>query len=545
MTSRRAAFDPVTVSQVERRRKDLAKSLLLWRPDFRIKFSIMKNPPFPRFIPASAVIFGCSAAAVLCLSPLGSSTAVAQDASESPFGSETIDLGCVVSDIEKSLKFYKEAIWFQEVAGFGVPADFAKEAGLTAGAALDIHVLLLGEGEGATKLKLMQLPGVDSKKSDNTYIHSQLGFSYLTIVVKSTDDALARLKKAGVKPIAKGPLALPANLNPDLALTIVRDPDGNLVELVGPKPTEKPRDPEAAQLDPEDADADFAIQGEYVGMVEGEKIGANIIAEGDGKFSIIGYRNGLPGDGWDGDRADLYTGTGKTTDGKVTFASTDGTWTAAIEDGKLVVFDDAGSQFTQLSRIVRTSPTEGAKAPEGALVLFDGSNADAWKDGKMTDDGLLIQGTASKETFGDFTLHIEFYLPYKPYARGQGRGNSGFYAQGRYEVQVLDSFGLEGKDNECGGIYSVKDPEMNMCFPPLQWQAYDVDFTAAKFDAEGKKTANARITVKHNGVVIHQDVEIDHATTASPMKEGAEQGPIYLQDHGNPVRYRNIWVLKK
>ena len=110
---------------------------------------------------------------------------------------------------------------------------------------------------------------------------------------------------------------------------------------------------------------------------------------------------------------------------------------------------------------------------------------------------------------------------------------------------MLDSFGLEGKDNECGGIYSVKDPEMNMCFPPLQWQAYDVDFTAAKFDAEGKKTANARMTVKHNGVVIHQDVEIDHATTASPMKEGAEQGPIYLQDHGNPVRYRNIWVLKK
>ena len=256
---------------------------------------------------------------------------------------------------------------------------------------------------------------------------------------------------------------------------------------------------------------------------------------GGGKFRVIGYRNGLPGAGWDGDRDDLYTGTGKTEDGKVTFTSGEGDWTAAMEDGKLVVYDDIGNEITSLSRVVRTSPSLGAKAPEGATVLFDGSNADAWKNGRMTEDGLLMQGVTSKETFGDFSLHIEFMLPYQPYARGQGRGNSGFYAQGRYEVQMLDSFGLEGKHNECGGIYSVKDPDVNMCLPPLQWQTYDVDFTAARFDAEGKKTTNARATVVHNGVVIHKDVEIDHSTTASPLKEGPEPGPIYLQNHGNPV----------
>ena len=157
---------------------------------------------------------------------------------KSAFGSLTIDLGVVVSDLDKAVKFYTEAIGFEEGPGFGVPAAFAKDSGLTDSKKLDIRVLTLGKGAGATKLKLMQVEG-ESKKSDNTHINSQLGFSYITIVVKSTDEALARLAKAGVKPIAKGPVTLPENLNPALSLTIVRDPDGNFVELVGPKPAAK------------------------------------------------------------------------------------------------------------------------------------------------------------------------------------------------------------------------------------------------------------------------------------------------------------------
>jgi hypothetical protein len=130
-----------------------------------------------------------------------------------------------------------------------------------------------------------------------------------------------------------------------------------------------------------------------------------------------------------------------------------------------------------------------------------------------------------------------------PTARGQARGNSGVYAQGRYEVQVLDSFGLEGLDNECGGIYSIDQPSVNACFPPLSWQTYDIDFTAAQYDDAGTKTKNGRITVRHNGIVIHDRIELKHGTPGF-HEEGPGPDSLFLQDHGNPVVYRNIWVVE-
>ena len=155
----------------------------------------------------------------------------------------------------------------------------------------------------------------------------------------------------------------------------------------------------------------------------------------------------------------------------------------------------------------------------------------------------LQQGCTSKDKFQSFRMHLEFQTPFKPFSRGQGRGNSGVYYQGRYETQVLDSFGLEGKVNETGGIYSIKAPDLNMCLPPLSWQTYDVEFIAAKFDTEGKKQEHATLTVKLNGVVVQKDVKLTHKTTAAPLKEGPEPGPIYIQNHSNPVKFRNIWVL--
>jgi lactoylglutathione lyase len=149
------------------------------------------------------------------------------------FSKTTIDLGVVVGDVDKAVKFYTEAIGFQQRPGFQVPGDFAQDAGLTTGPQLDIRVLALGEGEGATLLKLMQVSGVPSKTSDNTVIHSQLGFSYLTIHVADMEASVEKLKKAGVATVAKTPIEIP--FVPGVYLTIVRDPDGNLVELVGPK----------------------------------------------------------------------------------------------------------------------------------------------------------------------------------------------------------------------------------------------------------------------------------------------------------------------
>jgi hypothetical protein len=158
---------------------------------------------------------------------------------------------------------------------------------------------------------------------------------------------------------------------------------------------------------------------------------------------------------------------------------------------------------------------------------------------------LLQAGTTSKKVFTNFTLHIEFLLPFKPLGRGQDRGNSGVYLQDRYECQVLDSFGLKGENNECGGFYQQAAPLVNMCYPPLTWQTYDIDFTSPTWDESGKKLKNAVTTVKHNGVVIHDHLELKKETPGGGMKEVPKGGGIQLQGHGNPVFYRNIWIVPK
>jgi mono/diheme cytochrome c family protein len=263
-------------------------------------------------------------------------------------------------------------------------------------------------------------------------------------------------------------------------------------------------------------DPDFAVQGEYAG----DSRAMQVIALGDGDFEAVVYAGGLPGAGWNGTPASRLE------------LDANGVNQLAAANG--------------MQRVERTSPTLGQKPPAGAIVLFDGTAGSLeqhWKPGaKITEDGLLTENATSLDTFQDYFLHVEFRTPFRPQARGQQRGNSGVYHQGRYENQVLDSFGLQGKNNEAGGIYSIRDPDLNMCFPPLSWQTYDCEFTAAKFDESGKKVANPRLTVRLNGVVVQQDVELPKSTTAAPVKEGPEPGPIYLQGHGNPVRFRNIWI---
>jgi len=194
--------------------------------------------------------------------------------------------------------------------------------------------------------------------------------------------------------------------------------------------------------------------------------------------------------------------------------------------------------------------------PPGAVVLFDGKNLDHWtmRNSKKPASWKLVAGAAIQASGGDittrekfagpFTLHVEFRVPYMPTAQGQGRGNSGVYLQGRYEVQVLDSYGLKPRNNDCGAIYLVSAPRVNACKAPTIWQSYDITFHPPECD-NGKKTKPARITVYQNGIMIQDNVSIPvDNTTAGNGGDPCSPGPIMLQDHGNPVQFRNVWLLR-
>jgi hypothetical protein len=293
--------------------------------------------------------------------------------------------------------------------------------------------------------------------------------------------------------------------------------------------------------DPAKAGPDFAIQGEYEGEIianDGKlKMGGQVIALGGGKFKVRLLPGGLPGDGWN---SNLLEADAETTDGKTLAASKQ--FKAEIADGKLTVTEGL-TMDKPLKRVERKSKTLGEKPPKDAVVLFDGKSADEWNGGKIVEENLLNNGIKSKKAFKDFKAHVEFRLPFMPNARGQGRANSGVYLQDRYEIQVLDSFGLKGENNECGAVYSQAAPLVNMCYPPLQWQTYDVEFKQARFDAEGKKTAPSVITVYHNGVKVIDKFE-PKSETGGGQKEEDKPGPLQLQNHGNPVYFRNIWVVE-
>jgi hypothetical protein len=293
---------------------------------------------------------------------------------------------------------------------------------------------------------------------------------------------------------------------------------------------------------------DFLVQGEYVCGMHG----LQVVALGKGRFYAARLAGGLPGAGWDG----------RSVEGAL--LDTEGVQ-ALVERGGF-------------KRVERKSPTLGAKPPAGANVLFDSARAKEslanWAGGKATPEGLLIEGTRTAKQLGSFRLHLEFRMPFKPdrAPSNQDRGNSGVYTFNRYETQLLDSFGLhfnhidEGKKNSsawkaefkkhlgfgpqsdrtqwCGCFYKFKTPKVNMSYPPLAWQTYDITFTAPRFEGD-RKTVNARITVLHNGVTIHDDVELPKGTGAGGGRREVPRECIYLQGHGNPVRFRNIWYVPR
>lgn len=304
-------------------------------------------------------------------------------------------------------------------------------------------------------------------------------------------------------------------------------------------------DPKYAASDLSQVDQDYWYQGEYkggakLGITAQVCFGLQVVALGDGNFEGKLLMGGLPGAGWNkfaqipmkGKRAERTL----TMTGGPYKVQINGTGKAQLRysDGQLVL--------GELKRLTRESCTLGANVPCGGIQLFDGCHTECFKNGKMSPEGFLQAGTQTVGAWRDYTLHVEFRTPYMPYARGQARGNSGVYLSGRYEVQVLDSFGLSGADNEAGALYRVKKPDLNMAFPPLQWQTYDIEYRAARFDEHGNRSEPAVTTIKHNGVVIHCQVELE-GPTGGGAAESMELLPISLQDHGNPVQYRNIWIV--
>lgn len=200
-------------------------------------------------------------------------------------------------------------------------------------------------------------------------------------------------------------------------------------------------------------------------------------------------------------------------------------------------------------KVIDPGPPGGP--PSDAIVLFDGKDLSPWKGGENweVNDGIATarkNDISTKQSFGDCQLHVEFATPAEMKGSGQGRGNSGIYMMGRYEVQILDSFENETYvDGQCGALYKQQPPTVNASRRPGEWQTYDIIFEAPRFDDAGKLTKPAVVTVLHNGVLIHNHVELQGTTSyfkAPEYEPHPPKQPIDIQFHGNPVRFRNIWI---
>ena len=224
-----------------------------------------------------------------------------------------------------------------------------------------------------------------------------------------------------------------------------------------------------------------------------------------------------------------------------------GGWSGSIEGGRLAAEGKGGK--LALRFVVRKSPTELARPPAGAIVLLP------YKPGKQTSLGewtnrqwaLLSDGSMmvasgdnnTKRRFSRFKLHLEFRIP----ALGRGSGNSGVYILDRYEIQVLDSFGRKPSRGGCASVYQTFPAAANASLPAGRWQTFDITFRGPKLEGD-KAVRLPKVTVVHNGVTAHEDVDVPHATGNARSRGHAETGPIRLQSHGSPVRYRNIWIVE-
>lgn len=289
--------------------------------------------------------------------------------------------------------------------------------------------------------------------------------------------------------------------------------------------------------------ADFQVQGEYFGTIEGGgNLGAWVVGQGGDRYNVVFLTGGLltlPGDengGWNQTAKVAGTGTAAS-------LTTANGYKAAITgtgEAKEMKGTTSDNKAFTLKRVVRKGPTTGLKPlPQWNAVHWFRENTAAdltkWNPRpdapQMKYGGYLYRGVTSKETHGTVFLHIEVKSPYCPSCRGQNRGNSGIYLRSMHEMQVLDSFGSAGGLDELGAIYKVKEPKVNAALPPLTWQSYDCYYTPG--------TGNtATMTVYLNGVLVQDKTQVPIITEA-----GFAGTSLYLQNHGNEVIYTNIWAV--
>ncbi|MHC4251143.1 MAG: family 16 glycoside hydrolase, partial [Planctomycetota bacterium] len=292
-----------------------------------------------------------------------------------------------------------------------------------------------------------------------------------------------------------------------------------------------------------------AFAGEYSGKLglpgATDGVTARVVPQGGGNYKVV-----LEAGGAGGLRFELG---GRAEGEKLAFSgNVEGMSLKGELAGDRLVIGAMGERF-EFAPSGRRSPTLGAAPPPGAIVLLPfGKGApslEAWQNRNwqaLPDGSMQVRkgDNRTRREFGDVQIHLEFMTPYMPDARGQKRGNSGIYIQDRYEIQVLDSFGLVSKDNDCGGIYKTAVPKVNACLPPLTWQTYDITFHAPGLGGGGNVTKPVEVTVIHNGATIHERQVVPKPTGGAVSQTPVAKAPIRLQDHGNPVRYRNIWVVE-
>jgi hypothetical protein len=298
----------------------------------------------------------------------------------------------------------------------------------------------------------------------------------------------------------------------------------------------------------------------FLGDWQGQELVAQVIPRGNHQFQVNLLRE------FDKNAEPLIVVKADSRNGTLRFEQSG--WRGTIRDGHFQV-TDLNEKTHQLRRVKRLSPTLNARAPKGAVILFDGSGFDHWEpqvrhgtpsniDWEMDNGCMRVVPTdkesrsghslITKKSFEDFVLHLEFRLPLMADKTGQARANGGVTIEDAnwYELQILDSYGLEGKDNECGGLYKIAAPRVNMCRPPLQWQTYDIEFHAPRYNDSGDLIRPGAISVKHNGKQIHDAVRLPDSDNAKRRRrddpDSMRTGRIILHYHKDPIEYRNIWL---